>query len=425
MSHRPRTRKVLSCGLLLVPLAVSTTACGGSSSETLSANPYDASDQISANTPMDGKQKADPDKPLEVSLKGDDSRITDVTATDATGRFVRGELSADGRHWRTTVPLAAGTRYTVQVSTEEEDGTPGRKTLVVNTKEVGDRLTVKFGPESGEYGVGEPVTAELSKPVTDPKARAVVESALKVDSSPRVEGAWYWVDNKKLHFRPKDYWPAHATVAVHSNLDGLKITGGLYGGPAKPVRLTTGDRVEAVTDAGAHQMTVTRNGKVINTIPVTTGKPGFSTRNGVKVVLGKESFVRMRSATVGIAEGSSDSYDLPVYWATRVTWSGEYVHAAPWSVGSQGAANVSHGCTGMSTSNAQWFFNTVRVGDVVKVVNSSGDTMTPFDNGFGDWNMPWKDWRAGSALKNKAPTTTGAAEREQNPAADARLRPQV
>lgn len=171
MSYRPRTRTVLSCGLLLVPLAVSTTACGGSSSESLSANPYDASDQISANIPADGRHKADPDKPLEVSLKGDDSRITDVTATDSTGRYIRGELSADGRHWRTTAPLAAGTRYTVQVSTEEEDGTPGRKTLVVNTKDADDRLTVKFGPESGEYGVGQPVTAELSKPVTDPKAR--------------------------------------------------------------------------------------------------------------------------------------------------------------------------------------------------------------------------------------------------------------
>ncbi|MFJ6751961.1 MULTISPECIES: Ig-like domain-containing protein [unclassified Streptomyces] len=424
MSYRPRTRTVLSCGLLLVPLAVSATACGGSSSEPLSAQPYDAADQISANIP-EGKQKADPNKPLEVTAKGDEARITDVTATDASGRYIRGELTADGKRWHTTVPLAAGTRYTVRVSTEEEDGTPGRKTLVVDTTDADSRLRVTFGPETGEYGVGQPVTAELSKPVNDAKARAVVESALKVDSTPRVQGTWHWVDGKSLHFRPKEYWPAHATISVHSNLQGLKISKGLYGGPAKPVKLTTGDRVEAITDAGSHQMTVLRNGEEINTIPVTTGKPGFSTRNGVKVVLGKESFVRMRSATVGIAAGSSDSYDLPVYWATRVTLSGEYVHAAPWSVGSQGAANVSHGCTGMSTGNAQWFFNTVRVGDLVSVINSGGEKMTPFDNGFGDWNMPWKEWRDGSALKNKASDTTGAAEQQREPADAARLRPQV
>ncbi|MFJ9851834.1 Ig-like domain-containing protein [Streptomyces sp. NPDC101150] len=426
MSNRPRTRTVLRCGLLIVPLAVSAAACGDSSSQPLSAKPYDAADQISANTP-DGKQKADPDKPLEVSVKGAEARITDVTATDSSGRYIRGELSADGRRWKTTVPLAAGTRYTVRVSTEDRKGAPGRKTLVVDTTDntSSDRLGVTFGPDTGEYGVGQPVTAVLSKEISDPGQRAVVESALKVDSSPRVEGSWHWVDGKTLHFRPREYWPAHATISVHSNLDGLKITHKLYGGPAEPVKLTTGDAVEAITDAAAHHMTVLRNGEEINTIPVTTGKPGFSTRNGVKVVLGKESFVRMRSSTVGIAAGSSDSYDLPVHWATRVTLSGEYVHAAPWSVGSQGAANVSHGCTGMSTANAQWFFNHVRVGDIVEVVNSGGDTMTPFDNGFGDWNMPWKEWRDGSALKNKASSTTGAAEREQNSSADARLRPQL
>ncbi|UQA95938.1 L,D-transpeptidase [Streptomyces halobius] len=419
MSHRPRTRKVLSCGLLIVPLAVSAAACGNSS-ESLSAQPYDAADQISANIP-DGKRKADPNKPLEVSVKDGEARITDVTATDASGRYIRGELSADGRRWHTTVPLAAGTRYTVRVSTEDEDGSPGRKTFVVDTTDADNRLRVAFGPDSGTYGVGQPVTAELSRPVTDPKARAVVESALKVDSTPRVEGSWHWVDDKSLHFRPKDYWPAHATIAVHSNLEGLKISGGLYGGSAKPVRLTTGDRVEAITDASSHQMTVLRNGKAVHTIPVTTGKPGYSTRNGVKVILGKESFVRMTSASIG----ASDFYDLPVYWATRVTWSGEYVHAAPWSVGAQGAANVSHGCTGMSTANAQWFFNNVQVGDIIKVVNSEGEAMAPFGNGFGDWNMPWKEWRDGSALRNKGATRTGAAEREPRTDDSARLRPEL
>ncbi|MFG2221798.1 Ig-like domain-containing protein [Streptomyces sp. NPDC048644] len=424
MSHRPRTRTVLSCGLLLVPLAVSTTACGGSSSEPLSTKPYDAADQISSNTP-DGTQKADPNKPLEVSVKGDEARITDVTATDASGRSIRGELTADGKHWRTTVPLAAGTRYSVRVSTEDEDGNPGLKTLDVETKGGGNRLQVTFGPNSGEYGVGQPVTAELSKEVKDPKARAVVESALKVDSTPRVQGSWHWVDGKTLHFRPQEYWPAHASIAVHSNLEGLKISKGLYGGPAKPVKLTTGDKIVAVTDVATHQLTVARNDKEINTIPVTTGKPGFDTRNGIKVVLGKESFVRMTSGSIGIPDGSSESYDLPVYWATRVTNSGEYVHAAPWSVGSQGAANVSHGCTGMSTGDAEWFFNAVRVGDIVKVVNSGGEDMAPFGNGFGDWNMPWQEWRDGSALKNKATGTTGAAEQQPESADAARLRPQV
>jgi lipoprotein-anchoring transpeptidase ErfK/SrfK len=417
MSHVPRTRTVVGCTLLVIALGAGVTACG-SDGHPLSAEPYDAADQIAFKGPVGDGRKADPDKPLEVTAEGDDGRITDVTAQDATGRHVAGELSADGTRWHSTSPLAANAHYTVRVSTEDEDGAPGRRVVTFDTGKprAKKRLDVTFGPKAGKYGVGQPVTAELSMPVRDRAQRAVVERALKVESTPAVQGAWHWVDDKELHYRPKEYWPAHATLQVRSNLEGIKISDRLWGGRAKPLRLTTGDRVIAVTDASSHSMTVYRNGEVINTIPVTTGKSGFETRNGVKVVLGKEYFVRMRGTSIGIAEGSSESYDLPVYYATRVTWSGEYVHAAPWSVGSQGYANVSHGCTGMSTANAEWFFDTVREGDLVKVVNSYGNTMEAFGNGFGDWNLAWKKWRGGSALVAGDPEGPGPEE-------TARLRP--
>ncbi|MEU9982995.1 Ig-like domain-containing protein [Streptomyces sp. NPDC050856] len=415
MSHTPRNRTVLSCLLLVVAAGASATACGGPDGHPLSVEPYDAARQVAFNAPP-GRAKAALDKPLEVTAKGRGSRITDVTAVDASGRYLAGELSADGGRWRSTAPLAAGTRYTVKVATEDRKGAPGARTLTFETAPAKKLLTVDLGPEPGTYGVGQPLTAELGAPVRSRAERAVVERSLKVRSTPSVEGAWHWVDDKKLHFRPKEYWPVGATVTATSTLAGVKVTGDFYGAPAEPLKLTIGDRVEAITDASAHSMTVKRNGQVINTIPVTTGKPGFSTRNGIKVVLGKEYYVRMRGTTVGIPAGSSDSYDLPVYYATRVTWSGEYVHAAPWSVGSQGSANVSHGCTGMSTGNAAWFYETVRPGDLVTVVNSTGKEMDHFGNGFGDWNVPWDKWRQGSAVL--------AGTREGGGPADlARLRP--
>ncbi|MER5364851.1 Ig-like domain-containing protein [Streptomyces sp. NPDC002722] len=418
MNHTPRIRPVVSCTLLVVSLVAGVTACGGSGGHPLAEKPYDAADDISANA-SDGDEKVDPGKPLEVTVNGDDGRITDVSAVDTTGRHLAGELDADGKRWHSTLPLAAGTRYTVRVGVEDDDGAPGSRTLSFGTTSAKKFLKVAFGPQAGTYGVGQPITAELSAPVKDKASRANVERALRVRSTPAVTGSWYWVDDKTLHYRPKDYWPARATIDVTSGLAGVKVTDALYGAPTKPLRLTTGDRIEAVTNAAAHSMTVKRDGKVINTIPVTTGKPGFSTRNGVKVVLGKEYRVRMRGETIGIAEGSSDSYDLQVYYATRVTWSGEYVHAAPWSTGSQGYANVSHGCTGMSTSQAEWFYNTVRPGDIVTVVGSEGETMTPFDNGFGDWNLSWAKWLKGSALqKNTAPDRTETIQA-------ARLRPEV
>jgi lipoprotein-anchoring transpeptidase ErfK/SrfK/predicted small lipoprotein YifL len=415
MSTSPRT--VAGCILLVMTLGPALAACGRDGNP-LSAAPFDAADQISFNAPKGDGKKADPDKPLEITAEDSDGRITDVLVIDATGRHVAGELSADGSRWHNTSPLAADARYTVRVSTEDEDGAPGRKVFTLDTGKprAQKRLDVTFGPKAGQYGVGQPITAELSKPVKDPAERAVVERALKVESSPAVDGVWHWVDDKKLHYRPKDYWPTHATVRVRSNLEGIKISDRLWGGRAKPLTITTGDRVVAVADASAHHMKVYKNGEEIHSMPVTTGKPGFETRNGVKVVLGKEYYVRMRGTSIGIAEGTAESYDLPVYYATRVTWSGEYVHAAPWSVGSQGYANVSHGCVGMSTGNAQWFFDNVREGDLVQVVNSYGNTMEPFGNGFGDWNLSWKKWREGSALVGGKPETPKAEE-------TARLRP--
>ncbi|MEV5609454.1 Ig-like domain-containing protein [Streptomyces sp. NPDC052225] len=413
MNHSPRIRTVLGCTLLVAALGAGVTACG-SSGHPLSAKPYDAASQITFSGPV-GAKKADPDKPLEVTAQGDEGRITDVTATDAMGRYVAGELTADGRRWHSTAPLAAEAHYTVHVSTEDEDGAPGRKVLTFDTGKAGKEkaLKVTFGPEGGKYGVGQPITAQLNKPVKDKKARAVVERALKVDSQPSAGGgSWYWVDSKELHYRPKDYWPAHATITARSNLEGIKVADRLWGGKSKPLTITTGDKLVAVTDAGSHWMTVYRNGEEINSIPVTTGKPGYETRNGVKVVLGQEYSVRMTSASIG----SSDFYDKEVYYATRVTWSGEYVHAAPWSEGSQGYENTSHGCTGMSTGNAAWFFDTFRRGDLVKVINSYGEDMDPFGNGFGDWNVDWKKWREGSALSDSS---------KPDPVQKARLSPEV
>ncbi|KOY59389.1 MULTISPECIES: L,D-transpeptidase [unclassified Streptomyces] len=415
MKHSPRLWTVLSCSVLVASLGAGATACGPGDNP-LSARPYDAGDKVVFNQPPGGRP-LDPEKPLEITAKGTGgTRITDVSAVDSQGRRLAGELSAKGDRWHSTAPMAAGAHYTVLVNTEDERGAPGQRRLTFKTTPAKQVLKVEFGPDEGKYGVGQPITAELNEPITDKAARAIVERGLVVDTPPGVEGAWHWVDDKHLHFRPKEYWPAHSTVSVRSNLEGIKISDELHGAVTKPLNLEIGDRVEVTTDASSHYLTFERNGEVINTIPVTTGKPGFSTRNGVKVVLGKQYFVQMRGDTVGI--GGSEYYNLPVYYATRVTWSGEYVHAAPWSVGSQGYENVSHGCTGMSTGNAAWFYENITEGDIVRVINSIGDDMEPFGNGFGDWNLDWKEWREGSALLK-------GTQEGRSPIDKARLRPTV
>lgn len=101
---------------------------------------------------------------------------------------------------------------------EDDDGAPGSRTLAFGTTSAKKFLKVAFGPQAGTYGVGQPITAELSAPVKDKASRANVERALRVRSTPAVTGSWYWVDDKTLHYRPKDYWPARATIDVTSGL---------------------------------------------------------------------------------------------------------------------------------------------------------------------------------------------------------------
>jgi L,D-transpeptidase catalytic domain len=59
-----------------------------------------------------------------------------------------------------------------------------------------------------------------------------------------------------------------------------------------------------------------------------------------------------------------------VNWATQISYSGIYVHSAPWSVGSQGYTNTSHGCLNVSPSNAVWFYDNTKRGDIVEVLNT-------------------------------------------------------
>ncbi|GAA4996227.1 L,D-transpeptidase [Kitasatospora paranensis] len=396
--------------IILAPVA----ACSSGGPDAAVAQPHTVDAAPLVHTSAAGQ--VDPGKPFTVTAVAG-SRLTDVTVSGPDGKQVAGRLADDQRSWQTTGRLRAGTAYTARIAADDGKGGRGQTTASFRTVAAQNLLTAQLGPDSsgsGVYGVGQPLTVKLSAPVKDAAARQEVERGLTVTSSPAVTGAWYWVDDSNLHFRPKDYWPANATVKLSFDLTGSRISDGLYGGDPATLALKTGDRVEAVVDAAAHQLTFRRNGELIKTIPVTTGKPGFDTRNGIKVVLGQEADVRMRGETVGIAAGSADSYDLDVQWATRVTWSGEYVHAAPWSVGSQGVANVSHGCTGMSTENAKWFFDNTRVGDIVQVVNSLGHEMEPFGNGFGDWNVTWTDWVKHSSVGGQVSTAGTADAAAQN-----------
>jgi lipoprotein-anchoring transpeptidase ErfK/SrfK len=330
-----------------------------------------------------------------VVVRADDGKVADVVLKTTTGKTVHGAVDANGV-WRSRVgALPYSTTFTVTAQGVDAAGLSRQISSQFTTVTPTRRLTTSISPLSGAtVGVGMPVIVKFSAPVT---ARATVERGLTVTTSRAVVGAWSWISDTEVHWRPKTYWPANTTVTVAVRLAGVHAGKGIWGDETRNVTFHIGASMISTVDVSGHKMTIVRNGKVLRTIPITTGKAGFVTRAGIKVILDKELSRIMDSTTIGIPKGTPGYYRLLVHYALRVTWSGEFVHAAPWSQASQGLANVSHGCTGMSMANAEWFYNLSSVGDIVKFIHSPRH-LEP-QNGWTDWNVSWATWLKGDALR--------------------------
>jgi lipoprotein-anchoring transpeptidase ErfK/SrfK len=343
-------------------------------------------------TPAMAEHSVRPTEPVVV--RAAHGRLRSVVVRDHKGRTVAGAIQAGGARWRSSQALAVGRAYRVLAVAVNADGKVTRTQSKFHTVEPRDKLTASVAPLQGEtVGVGMPVIVYFSAPVTD---RAAVERQLKITSTPRVHGSWTWISDREIHYRPPHYWPARAKITLAANLQNVDAGNGVWGTDDRTVQFATGDSIVSVVNVDKHTLKVSRNGHLERTIPVSTGSPRFLTRGGTKVVLSKEYHRIMDSTTIGIPKGSPDAYRLDVYYALRVTWSGEFLHAAPWSVASQGRENVSHGCVGMSTANARWLYGLTHRGDVVRVVGSP----RPLEpgNGYTDWNASFKEYKKGSAL---------------------------
>ena len=339
--------------------------------------------------PGDGMTDVSPTAAVRVVVRG--GTLTEVTVSAADGD-VGGGFSADRSRWIGDEVLSFATRYTVVVAAVDDQGATSGATTSFSTVEPKERLHTAIVPLDGEtVGVGLPIQVAFSAPVRD---RAAVQRGLVVESSPAVVGAWRWITADKVRYRPQEYWPPGTKVTLRVRIQGVDAGGGVYGDERRTVSFTVGRSVVSVVDARRLRMKVYIDGALARTIPVTTGKKGWETRNGIKVALEKYPLKVMDGATLGIPTNSPEYYRLPVRWAVRMTWSGEFVHGAEWSTADQGRTRVSHGCVGMSLRNAEWLFGLTRRGDVIEVVNSPTAKSMELDNGFGDWNLPWSQWLA-------------------------------
>lgn len=335
------------------------------------------------------------DRPLGVSVTR--GTLTQVAVSGPDRRPVPGRIGGDGV-FRSTSTLVPSSTYRVSARVRDAAGRERTVPLVARTGAAKRLLTAELlSPGAGKVvGVGQPVRIVLDRDVESKAARAAVERRLSVTTTPRVAGSWHWMSDRELHYRGARFWAPRTSIAVRLDLTGLGLPGGTWGSGRRTTSFTTGDALTSTVDVAAKTMTVARNGKVLRSMPASMGKPGFETRNGTFLVLEKFEDKVMDSATLALPAGEA-SYRTAVRHAVRITNSGTFTHGAPWSVDAQGRRNVSHGCINLSPSNASWYFDQVRRGDVVTVVNS-GVGPNSWDAGSQDWNMSFAQWRSGSAL---------------------------
>jgi lipoprotein-anchoring transpeptidase ErfK/SrfK len=269
-----------------------------------------------------------------------------------------------------TDPLAAAQPTPTTQPTTIPEGTPAGQNPTPYT---GDPvfLPPSFNPLNGSMvGVGKPIIINFQRPIAN---RPLAEQAIHISSTPAVPGKFYWMSETQVRWRPLSLWPANTTVNIDAS--GTKSS------------FRTGESLVATVDDKTHQMTITRNGKVEKTFPVSMGKPDgkHETKNGTYYVLEKFANVVMDSATYGVPNTSPEGYKLTVQNAVRIDNSGAFVHSAPWSVADQGKRNVSHGCINLSPANAQWFYDNFGSGDPVVITNSVGTYNQ--NDGAQDWQI--------------------------------------
>ncbi|MBW0274490.1 hypothetical protein ATM97_18510 [Nocardia sp. MH4] len=343
------------------------------------------------STIKDGQVGVSPGMPMAFQVE--DGKFTEVTLTNKEGRPVAGQLAADGRSWATSEVLGYGKTYKLTASAMGLGGV-NSTTLSFTTSSPNSQTKPYLLPGEGEVvGIGQPVAIQFDENIPD---RRAAQDAIKITTEPAVEGAFYWVNNREVRWRPEHFWAPGTKVTIDVNVYGKDLGKGLYGQDNIHSFFTVGDAQIFTADDNTHQVTVERNGQVIMTMPTSMGKDSTPTDNGIYIVSDRHEKIIMDSSTYGVSVNSPDGYRTPVDYATRISYSGIFFHSAPWSVGQQGYSNASHGCLNLSPANARWVYENAKRGDITIVKNTVGGTLSGVD-GLGDWNIPWPEWKAGNA----------------------------
>ena len=354
-------------------------------------------------TPKAGAAKVSPIDPVTVGVEG--GTLKSVTVTAGTKKL-DGSVQSDGLTWQSSGTMAYGATYKVTASIVDSSGAEVEKTSTFSTLKPAAVAKTTFQANGmgvlkggGTYGVGQPVIVAFNKAVTD---KAAAEKTITIEATPSVEGKFFWVSSKIVHWRPAKYWAKGTQIKVSVKALGVHFGKGVYGAGNSSTHFTIGRRLVAISDTSTHRTKIYVDDKMVRDMPSSTGKGGYThlsdgtqihfwTQSGPHVVLSKERTHSMSSASYGLSDPSNPNYYAPeiVEYCTRISYSGEFLHAAPWNH-SLGRANISHGCVNLSESDAKWVYENFLVGDVVEVTHTPKSL--PIWDGLGDWNVSFEKY---------------------------------
>ena len=414
---RRGARRGFAAALLAATLAL-TSACtggGGDKGSSWQGGGGESAPKAAATITEPAADAKDVPAATAVTFTTKEATETTVELKDSAGAAVAGKLAADGKSWLPDGALKYGETYTATVTATGDDGKPATATSTFTTMaKPGKQVRVtSFLGDNQVVGVGMPLIVKFGRAIPE-DYRDDMQRRMTVTAKPAQEGIWRWVSPTEVHYRPKQFWKANSTVTYKVQAGGLPLGDGWYGRSDLTVDIKIGPSFVMTVDNRTKRMTVARNGQTVKTILVSLGKKSTPSSSGTMVVIEK-----LRHTVFDTMEelGPEEGYRTEIDYAQRLTWGGEFIHAAPWSEGVQGRSNVSHGCVNVSMKDGNWLFANTRIGDPITVKGTERKLQN--GNGWTDWNMSWDEYVKGSALPYEPPAepgeTTGEPSVEPTP----------
>ncbi|GAA1702091.1 Ig-like domain-containing protein [Fodinicola feengrottensis] len=380
---------LIGCLVLVLGLA----ACQGQPpGGTAAGKPTAAAMANVVMTPKSGSSNIAPATPVTVAVTS--GSLGTVTVKSSKGDDVTGAVA--GGKWTSKGKLAFGATYTVQATlTGQPAGTVGTFSTAATPSGDASVHASSFNGDGASYGIGMPLILKLDSPLTTKEQRAAFEKSVKVTTTPASTGAWGWINSKEVHFRPQQYWSAGTKIHLAVGTAGVQFSDGKWGRTDITVDFSIGRDQRLVADAQSHRLVLTVDGKQVKDLPVSLGSPQHPSSSGTLLIIEKRATAVFDSGTYGVPASAPGGYKTNVNDVERLTWGGEFIHSAPWSVGQQGNTNVSHGCINVAPTPADWLFHNLQVGDPIDVRNT-GSPVKAYD-GWTDWTYSWDQWVAKSA----------------------------